>query len=95
MAIRLTTETSLLDVPGGTVLEVQVRKPDWGSVQVILVAPDGRFKVLTEWKLMTHELMVRNAAHDELPEAPEMVEGPTATPTPAPLTAGDIGRDER
>ena len=71
MAIPLTTETSLLDVDAGTVLEWQVRKPHAACVQIVAVAPDGRFKVVNEWTLYVDDLVAQNCAGEDLAPVPD------------------------
>lgn len=63
-------EASLLDIPSGTVLEMQVRKPHGASIQVIAVAADGRFKVLHEWNLMVDDLVKQNCKGETLAGVP-------------------------
>ena len=64
------TEASLMDIPSGTVLEVQVLKPHGGKVQVILVAPDGRYKVLFDWSLNAQNLINQNMKGEKLKPIP-------------------------
>lgn len=68
-----TTETSLLDMPSGTPLEMQVYKPHAACVQVVAVASDGRYKVLHEWTLHVDDLVAQNAAGEQLAAVPEAV----------------------
>lgn len=71
--ITPTEETSLLDIPSGTVLEIQVQKLHQGHVRLIAVAPDGRYKTLTgnEWNLFAQPLIERNAKGEKLAKLPE------------------------
>lgn len=67
------TETSILDIPSGTVLETQVYKPHAASAQIIAVAADGRYKVLHEWMLMVDDLIERNKDGETLGAVPASV----------------------
>lgn len=65
-----TTETSLLDIKTGTNLQLQVYKPDASRVQIIMVAPDGKYKVLMEWTLLTEALVTQNRKNETLADPP-------------------------
>jgi len=69
--IKPILESSLLDIPDGTVLEIQNFKPHAGKVQIIAVAPDGRYKVLFDWTLNAQSLIDQNMQNEKLKPIPK------------------------
>lgn len=65
------TETSLLDIPDGTELQMQVRKPHGGLVQIVAVTEDDRFKMIMEWSLNAQTLIDKNMANENLKPIPK------------------------
>ena len=64
-------ETSLLDIPDGTELHLQVRKPHGGLVQLVAITEDDRFKMIMEWNLNEQGLIDKNMANENLKAIPK------------------------
>ena len=69
--IKPILESSLLEIPDGTIFEMQVFKPHAGKIQFIAVAPDGRYKVLFDWTLNTQLLIDQNMKGEKLKPIPK------------------------
>lgn len=80
-------ETSLLDMPNGTVLEFQVYKPHGGKVQVIAVASNGDYKVLFDYSLNAQPLIDKNMKNENLKPIPK--DWPTTDHIPKPEPVRD------
>lgn len=63
-------EISLMDLPSGTVLEVQLLKSHRGHVQMVAVAPNGDYKAIDEWAIYNNALISRNAENENLAALP-------------------------
>jgi len=64
-------EISLLDVPNGTELKIQVYKPHAGQVMVVAVTEEDEYKVLFQWDLFSKYLVERNEMFDDVRPMPK------------------------